>query len=149
MDKNAMEKEQKSLIRKLLLVLVTAAFLGAACYFNKPRNVRMDPLMLPAFSAMGQINTELRIYAYRHRTFPDGEQRAKSWDSLVSQGVLSPEDAIRIRKYRIQFHGFDLGRIQSSDDVFMDAVFTNTDRPCRIVVYNDGSQITAPILPVQ
>ena len=102
--------------------------------------VRDTPLMRE-ISSIHQICIKLRGYADEHPSFPSGTATGKRVDSLVTAGILSADDGAYINLHHIEFKGFDPSRI-SPDIAVVEVIFTNTEKPRRILGYSDGSVVT-------
>jgi hypothetical protein len=119
-----------------IFLAISVVVIGGV-FLLQPISRAKDTPLMRVYSRMHQTCGKLRHYAYDHSAFPDGAATNGSIDTLVSAGILSADDAAFLRDQRVEYHGFDLGRIAADVPVF-ELVFTNTKIPRRIIGYSDG-----------
>jgi hypothetical protein len=122
-----------------VLVAISAVVIGGILLFQPVSRAKDTPLM-QAYSRLHHIGVKLRHYADDHSAFPGGTSTNSSVDALVSEGILSADDAAFLRDQHVAYHGFDLSRIAADVPVF-ELVFTNGKIPRRIVSYSDGHTV--------
>jgi hypothetical protein len=126
-----------------VLIGVSAVVIGGVLLFQPISRTKDTPLMR-TYSQMHLTCGKLRHYADGHSTFPGGASTNGSVDTLVSAGILSADDAAFLRDHQVEYHGFDLSRIEGEVPVF-EMVFTNTKTPRRIISYSDGHTVMSDL----
>lgn len=127
-------------ILAIICAIAVFVFLGIDVQHPGP----VDSTFSRQVSTMGQICKKFRDYNYEHPNIKPEDVAGRSISEDVRMGILTSEDSAYIEDNEITFEGFDPNKI-GGDIPVLEAIYTNTGHPKRIVGYSDASVRCFPL----